>query len=117
MGTSYVKYKNFGFWSRDAFLADWIRAMLAEIQLLAAKDRWLESLSEEWRIQAEIDGGCMYFGLDDSLIDEARRALLLEIARRVVNRCPERSKRTGDLFIALLSGQLTTTASSPIDYL
>ena len=115
MGTSYVEYRKFGFWSRDTFLADWIDAMLAEIQPLSAQERWLGPLSEKWRVQAEIDGGCMSLGLDDFLSDERRRKLLLTLAGQAVNRCSEESRRTGELFFALLAGKLTTTASSPID--
>jgi hypothetical protein len=60
MGTSYVEYKEFGFWSRDNLLSDWIDAMLLEIKPLCTAEPWLEPISEEWRIQAEIDGGCMW---------------------------------------------------------
>jgi len=117
MGTSYVEYKECGFWSRDAFLGDWINAILPEIKMMAAKEPWLGSLADHWRLQAKIDGGCMSLDLDKLLNDERKRDLILSLAERAVQHCSDQGRRTAQLFIDLLSGQLKTNASSPIDYL
>ncbi len=117
MGTSYVEYKQFGFWGRDRYLAEWIELMLSEIQELPRKEPWLDSLSEHWRIQAVVDGGCMEFSLDKFLADEAKKDLILSLAQKSQQRCSDESRRTGELFIALLRCQLKTIDSSPIEYL
>ena len=117
MGTSYVEYKGCGFWSRDDFLGDWINAILPELMSMTAKEPWLGSLADHWRTQAEIDGGCMSLELDEFLDDERKRDLIISFSQRTLKHCSDRSRRTGQLFIDLLSGQLKTNASSPIDYL
>jgi len=117
MGTSYVEYKRYGFWSRDEFLEYWIHALLREMLSTAAGEPWLGTLVDHWRIQAEIDGGCISLGLDEVLDDESKRELILSFAQRAMLHCSDRGRRTGQLFIDLLSGRLKTDASSPIDYL
>src|SRR5580698_7304644 len=106
MGTSYVEYKQHGFWSHDSFLGDWIKAIMLEVQSTAVGEPWLGSLADHWRVQAEIDGGCMSLGLDEFLDDERKRDLILSFAQRAVQHCSDRSRRTGQLFVDLLSGRL-----------
>lgn len=117
MGTSYVEYKGHGFWSRDKFLENWIHSLLGEMRELPNIEPWQVSLIQHWRIQAEIDGGCMDLGLDEHLSDETKRDTILALAKSSLRRALPSARRTGELFIALLSEQLKTTVSSPIDYL
>ena len=117
MGTSYVEYKNYGFWTRDSLLSEWLQSMIAGMQASPQPEPWLQSLIEHWKIQTEINGGCMSLDLDEFLTDETRRNRILQFAQHAVLRSEETSRKTGKLFIDLLSGTLKTTASSPIDYL
>src|SRR5215469_8494457 len=117
MGTSFVEYKEFGFWSRDSFLASWLGNLLAEMQRLPIREAWQESLMEHWQTQSTIDGGVMWLGLDEFLINDERRDCILSLAHNALQRSDEKARRTGELFIALLAGKLRTTPSSPIDYL
>jgi hypothetical protein len=117
MGTSFVKYKGFGFWSRDSFLESWLKTMLVEMGKLPALEPWLESLMEHWRTQAIVDGGCMSLELDEFLTDNTRHAFLLSLAEGALGLSNPLGHRTGELFIDLLAGKLKTTDSSPIDYL
>jgi hypothetical protein len=32
MGTSFVEYRGFGFWSRDSFLESWLGTLLGEMR-------------------------------------------------------------------------------------
>lgn len=59
----------------------------------------------------------MSLGLDEFISDDAKRELIISAAGRAKARSTDRSRRTGDLFMALLRGELKTIASSPIDYL
>jgi len=117
MGTSFVEYKQHGFWSRDSYIATWIDAMITELEALKDNQSWLIPLVENWRIQAKIDGGCMRLDLDTFVVDESCRKLLIRAAQSANARCDTHARRTGELFISLISGQLKTTVSSPIDYL
>ena len=117
MGTSFVEYKGFGFWTRDSFLEDWLKSFLDEIQRLAISEQWQESLIEHWWTQASIDGGCTWIGLDEFLTDTRKRDYVLSVSKRALEHGNSLGRRTGELFIDLLEGKLTTTASSPIDYL
>jgi hypothetical protein len=117
MGTSFVEYKGFGFWTRDNFLESWLTTLLDEMRKLPKPEPWQESLMEHWRVQATIDGGVMAVGLNDFLTDSPRKDFLLSLAQGALTRSDPMGHRTGELFIDLLAGKLKTTVSSPIDYL
>jgi len=116
MGTSYVEYKGFGFWTRDSFLESWLTTMIGEMQRLPSLENWQSSLIGHWHLQTTIDSGCMRVGLDDFLVDEGRRQFLLALAKRSVGLSSQTGRRTGELFVCLLEEKLNTTSSSPIDY-
>jgi hypothetical protein len=116
MGTSYVEYKSFGFWSRDAYLDSWMTALIEEVEK-SVSEPWQRALAEHWRTQLQIDGGCISLDLYEFLSDAARRDLVRGLAEKAINRTAGPAKRTGELFVALLSGTLRTDTSSPIDYL
>lgn len=117
MGTSFVEYKGFGFWTRDSFLESWLTTLLNEMKKLSALEPWQESLIEHWRVQATIDGGVMSAGLDEFLTDGKRRDFVLSMATEALEHSEPVGHRTGELFINLLAGKLKTIVSSPIDYL
>ena len=117
MPTSYVEYGKFGFWSRDNYLSSWLMALVEELRKSSEPELWQASLVEQWLVQIEIDGGSMNAGLDEFLTDSARRDFLVSISEAALRTCEPVVKRTGELFVALLLGNLKTTASSPIDYL
>jgi hypothetical protein len=117
MGTSFVEYKGFGFWTRDSFLESWLTTMLDEMRKLPFREPWQESLMEHWRVQAIINGGVMSVDLDKFLTDTAREDFLLSLSKEALGQSQPLGHRTGELFVDLLAGKLKTTASSPIDYL
>lgn len=117
MGSSYVEYRGFGFWTRDKFLSSWLTDLINEMDKLSDPDPWLDALVKEWRIQIEIDGGCMEPSLGKFLDNSDRLTYLISLAEKVLPNCNPEGFRTAQLFISLLKGKLRTTASSPIDYL
>jgi hypothetical protein len=117
MGTSFVEYKGFGFWTRDNFLESWLTTLLEEMKKLPSLEPWQEAMKEHWRIQAIIDGGAMSVDLDDFLTDSDRKDFVLSLAKGALKCSAPIGRRTGELFIDLLAGKLKTTVSSPIDYL
>jgi hypothetical protein len=117
LGTSYVAYKGFGFWTRDAFLENWLETLLDEMGKLPVLETWQESLMGHWRTQTTIDGGVMSLNLDQFLTDTARETFVLLLAKRALERSGPPGRQTGQLFVDLLAGRLKTTVSSPVDYL
>ena len=112
MGTSFVEYKGFGFWTRDSYLESWLQNPLQEMGNLSPREPWQDSLVEHWRIQAEIDGGVMSLDLDKYLTDEGRKDLMLSMTRVALNRCEPLGQRTGELFVRLLQGKPAATVES-----
>jgi len=117
MGTSFVEYKKFGFWTRDSYLENWLRTLLDEMKKASVLDPWQKSLIEHWEIQATVDGGCMTVKLDEFLSEPSRKDFLLSLAKKSLISSKSVGHRTGELFVELLEGKLKTTSSSPIDYL
>ena len=117
MGTSFVEYRGFGFWTRDIFLESWLRSMLNEMAKVPAQEEWQRALASHWQTQTAVNGGCVDLGLDRFLVDDVKRDLVLSTAKGALKESRPLGQRTGELFIDLLSGKLKTTVSSPIDYL
>jgi hypothetical protein len=117
VGTSFVKYGEYGFWTRDNYLSSWLTALLTELRKTAKPEPWHKSLMEHWSVQIEVDGGCMSAALDQFLTDSERLDSLISTSQLALLTCAPSAKRTGELFVALLRGTQKTTASSPIDYL
>jgi len=117
MGSSFIEYKGFGFWSRDSYIESWLRTLLGELEKLPTPDPWHKALIDHWRTQIVLDGGWMTIGLDRFLTDRAREQYILTLAKRVLPLCEPLGRRTGELFIDLLEGGIRTNASSPVDYL
>jgi len=121
MGTSFIKYKGFGFWSRDSFIESWLTTLIVEMEKLQDLNAWqhalIEELIEDWRIQILIDGGCISLRLDEFLVDGSREGFMLSLAKNALNFSEPLGRETGELFIKMLEGRLETNESSPIDYL
>jgi hypothetical protein len=117
VGTSFVKYGEYGFWTRDTYLSSWLTALLVELRKTTKPEPWHKPLMEHWSVQIEVDGGWMSAALDQFLTDSERRDSLISTSELALRNCNPSAKRTGELFVALLRGTLKTNPSSPIDYL
>jgi len=118
MGTSYIEYKEFGFWSRDNFIESWLTTLIGEMEKGQSLEQWQQALMEHWRIQAEFGGvGCISLKLDEFLTDRSREKSVLSLAKQALKSSEPLGRETGELFIKLLEGRLETNESSPIDYL
>jgi hypothetical protein len=111
MGKSYIKYKDFGFWSRDTFIESWLLTLLAEMRKSANAEPWQKALMVHRRTQAPIDGGCMWVGLDDFLADKSKEESILSVAKQALPSAEPLGRETGELFIKLLEGRLRTNES------
>jgi len=117
MGTSFIEYKQSGFWSHDCYIESWITTLLEEMKKAATLLAWQEQMIDHWRVQVTIDAGCMSLELNKFLTDSLREQFVLEVAQQALVFSQPVGRKTGELFIKLLEGQLHTDASSPIDYL
>ncbi|MCB8977534.1 MAG: hypothetical protein H6657_08950 [Ardenticatenaceae bacterium] len=120
MGSSFTQFRDHGFWSRDHFLEGWLDVLAAECMKHMPALPWLEAACKHWELQATgIFNGCVHAKLDEFLTDEERVSFIISISERVKDRFPQDHplNQTGDLFVRLLKGELTTDASSPLDYI
>lgn len=120
MGSSFTEFKDHGFWSRDHFLEGWLNELAANCRKHTTASPWLEAVCEHWELQAAgFFNGWIHANLDEFLTDEERVSLIISISERVKDRFPPDHplNQTGELFVRLLKGELTTDASSPLDYM
>lgn len=118
MGSSFVRYKEHGFWTKDQFLLDWLMAALIEIDRLESPPEWQIEMGKTWdnAIMSGFPGG-IDPELDAVLTGEDRVQFLISLSKKIIEKSIDpKVKRLGELFIALTDGSLKTTVSSPIDY-
>ena len=119
MSTSYVEFRGKGFWSWDGYLED-VLGLLAEAAITDDEPKWLTMARRHWLTQASgVFSGWIHPQLDELLATEDRQQLFLELIQTVSRRddlTPE-ARATLQLLIALLRGELSTDASSPLDYM
>ncbi|MFN8511781.1 MAG: hypothetical protein U0232_34060 [Thermomicrobiales bacterium] len=142
MGTSFVEYREVGFWASDGSLDLWLTLLVREIDSRTPIPTWLAELREHWQEQATFGGvGCISLYLDEYITDDTRRHTVLSVAggalarltrygetvtRDELNTITESTPRKywtedlpvvqfaalGNAFIALLNGEITTTAAT-----
>lgn len=117
MSTSYVEFRGHGFWSFDPYLEHFFSALAASIPQDAPT--WLEAARAHWLEQSGgAFAGWMRPRFDEFASDEGRRAALIILVESLVGsaRRPE-LRATAEFVRELLSGQMKTDASSPLDYM
>jgi hypothetical protein len=120
MGSSFIKYRDYGFWSFDRFierLADEVAEAIAKPTV----EDWRTELAAHWKRQATGNfGGWVHLNLDEFVTGEERREQLRKVVQTVVDQHPpgdDPIRQTGVLLLQLLDGNLMTDASSPLDYM
>jgi hypothetical protein len=118
MGSSYVEFRGKGFWSWDGYLCD-LLGVLATTPIERSDPTWLAEARKEW-LKEESKGICRWVSpqLSEILDWDDRVQTFLRLIDEVQRRpdlTPELAE-TLTLLIALLEGELTTDASSPLDY-
>jgi len=120
MGSSFIEYRGYGFWSHDPFIERFAAETAGVIESQVEKQEWEIDLSAHWILQASgVFGGCIHLKLDDFLVSEERRRKLRQIAQSVTEQhAPDDPiHQTGILLLRLLDGQLKTDSSSPLGYM
>ena len=119
MSSSFVEYKGHGFWSFDGYL-EHVLALLAERIGDSPNQKWLADLRDHWRAQSSGDfRGWIHPNLDEFLTSDDRHEVVLTFVQALSSQpnLPREILETTKLLEMLLRGQLTTDASSPLDYM
>jgi hypothetical protein len=142
MGTSFIDFKGYGFWTRDAGLELWLYLLVQEINSLTSPPDWLKEAQDHWLTQATVGFiGWIHPQLDDFLVSQDRTDLIITLSERALKWLNEqgeylsrtylntlglggkRSSWTADVevevfaqigrkFIELLKGDVNTDAST-----
>lgn len=141
MGSSFVNFKGSGYWSPDAPLEVWLRFLADKVRDLPSADPWLREIGEYWHTQSGVGFiGCVNAGLDDYVTDEKRIETVIALCYSVLQDMKQNVLLTkeklnalhiggggniflsdvptefyvkqGAAFIALLSGQISTTSKT-----
>src|ERR1700686_2625632 len=112
MGSSFIEYRGFGFWSFDPFIERLAGEVAAAIEKQKMEEEWQAELSAHWKRQASGDfHGWVHLNLDEFLTGEERRIQLRHLVEGVVDQHPTSDdpiRETGAFLLRLLDGKLTT---------
>ncbi|MGA9669310.1 MAG: hypothetical protein WBQ94_08885, partial [Terracidiphilus sp.] len=120
MSSSFIRYRGYGFWSDDRFAESLADEVALSISARHEGESWLAELGAHWKLQASGPfRGWMDLLLDDFLTTDERRKELCRIVREVANQhaIEDPIHETGALLGRLLDGEISWTASSPLDYM
>jgi hypothetical protein len=140
MGTSFVEFRNKGFWARDSGLEVWLHFLATEIDRLPSPSQWHYQLRDHWYQQAQSGAvGCLWTGLDDFVATNEQVMAVIQLSEAalqslasygdvipqdylnaIASEGSEWSRdvavdiftRVGHAFIQLLRGELTTDAAT-----
>ena len=143
MGSSFIDFKDYGFWARDAGIEVWLYLLVQEIDKLESIPDWLKETRDHWYTQATVGFvGWVHPQLDDYLVSQDRINLAVTLSERVLKWLNEQGEylspsylnslgvggagvqwaadveveifaRVGRKFVELLRGELKTDASTP----
>lgn len=119
MSTSFVEYRGRGFWSFDGYL-EHVLALVADRIPTSPHEKWLTDLRDHWRSQSSGNfRSWIHPKLGEFLINENRRDLILVLLDSISSQrdLTREVRETANLMAALLRGELSTDASSPLDYM
>src|ERR1051325_4316007 len=142
MGSSFIDFRGYGFWARDATIEVWLYLLVQESDRLETKPDWLKETRDHWHIQATVGFvGWVHPQLDDFLISQDRINLVMGLCERALKWLNNQGEylprnylnslgvggegaswtvdvevalftQTGRKFIELLRGELKTDAST-----
>jgi hypothetical protein len=146
MATTFVEYKNYGFWAHDSFLEGILYLIVKELKASPLDDEWKYKIIDKWNY-AYLSGfsGSIPIELEENLPDEENLKVVLDTLKLIIGKietddhylsAEEMNKhfvggrrmkwveinkegfiRTAQMTIDLLEGKLKTDASSPLTYL
>jgi hypothetical protein len=146
MATTFIEFKNYGFWAHDSFLEGILYLIVKELKASPSDDEWKYKIIDKWNY-AYLSGfsGNIPIELEENLSDEDNLKIIVQILKTIISKiendehylsADEMNKnfvggrrmkwvdinkegflRTASMTIDLLEGRLKTDASSPLTYL
>ena len=146
MATTFVEFKNYGFWVHDSILEGLLYLIVKELKASPLDDEWKYKIIDKWNY-AYLSGfsGSIPIELEENLPDEEKINAIVATLTLIINKiesdeqylsADEMNKnfvggrklkwteinkegflRTARMTIGLLEGRLKTNASSPLTYL
>jgi hypothetical protein len=85
MSSSFIDYKDYGFWARDTHIDLWLYLLVQEIDKLEPTPEWLKVARDHWHEQCTLAlGGCIQLRLGDYLLSQDRANLVIQLSERVL---------------------------------
>ena len=118
MGSSFTRFHDKGFWSRDHLLEVWLRLAALNLPREAYAGGWLRHVRDEWLLQSSgMFGGYITPNLDQLADTPEKVEQLLAVSDRTI----EAVRRCGETVPAaalnLIADSGTFTQDYPVDYL
>jgi hypothetical protein len=145
MATSFVEFKNYGYWSNDGFLEGVLYLLNRELKKIEPSQDWMNNVIEEWTFAYSVGfSGCIPVCLNEYFNSEDKVSILRQVLEKLIRNFDEVDNyitvqelndnrvggdgrwiginqvgfiNTAELMLDLINGKLKTDASSPIDYL
>lgn len=119
MATSFVEYRGHGFWSWDGYLEHVLALVAAKLRESPGND-WKAQLRDHWKLQSSgVFSAFMHPQLDNFLTTDERRDELIRMLDEITSEPDLRreARETIRLLKSLLLGEITTDASSSLEYM
>jgi hypothetical protein len=93
MGSSFIDFGDYGFWSRDTGIELWLYLLVQEIDDLESIPDWLREARDHWQEQASVGfTGYVHPQLDDYLVSQDRINLIIMLSERVLQLLDEQGE-------------------------
>ena len=91
MGSSYLEYRDTGFWVTDYQAEVWLYLLAQQARAMADAPSWLAAAATDWHTQATVGFmGCVSSCLDEHLqTDPDREAVAIDLSERALQRLIE----------------------------
>jgi hypothetical protein len=91
VGSSYLEYRDAGFWVRDYQAEVWLYLLAQQARAMADAPPWLAAAASDWHTQATVGFmGCVSSRLDEHLqADPGRVAVAIDLSERAFQRLTE----------------------------
>jgi hypothetical protein len=113
MGSSFIEYRGFGFWSFDPFIERLAGEVAAAIENQKEEEEWQADLGAHWKLQASGDfHGWVHLNLDEFLTGEERNKQIRSVVQTVVEQHPTADdpiRETGVFLFGCWTGNLQQT--------
>ena len=102
MGSSFIDFKEYGFWGWDGAVEGWLYFLVQEIDKLESIPDWLREARDHWSEQAMVGfGGWIHPQLDDYLVSDNRVNLVVLLSKNVLEWLEEKREISQDYLNSL----------------